>query len=77
MLKKEMDECRDASQINLFGAFGKITSFKHNKSVLKWVDFFHSKYTILNVDKNDVLCDAIDLKYPSDHLPVYVEINFK
>jgi hypothetical protein len=31
----------------------------------------------LKVKKYAVLSDSKDLKYPSDHLPVYVEINFK
>ena len=35
-----MDECRDATQVQLFGSCGKVTSFKHSESVNKSIDFF-------------------------------------
>jgi endonuclease/exonuclease/phosphatase family metal-dependent hydrolase len=36
---------------------------------------FVSKKPAVRVDKYAVLSDARDLKYPSDHLPVFVTIN--
>ncbi|SFE73750.1 hypothetical protein SAMN04488131_103234 [Flavobacterium xueshanense] len=35
-----MDERRDATQIKFLGSFGIVTSFKHNESVIKLLDFF-------------------------------------
>jgi endonuclease/exonuclease/phosphatase family metal-dependent hydrolase len=78
MLKKAMDDCRDVTQEKPFGPYGTFNNFKHNEPVTKLIDYiFISKNSILKVKKYAVLSDSKDLKYPSDHLPVYVEINFK
>jgi endonuclease/exonuclease/phosphatase family metal-dependent hydrolase len=78
MLKKEMNDCRDVTQEKPFGPYGTFNNFKHNEPVTKLIDYiFISKNSILKVKKYAVLSDSKDLKYPSDHLPVYVEINFK
>jgi len=37
---------------------------------------FVSKNNKLIVKKYAVLSDSKDLKYPSDHLPVYVKLNY-
>lgn len=77
-LKKTMDDCRDVAQEKPFGPYGTFNNFKHNEPVTKLIDYiFISKNSILKVKKYAVLSDSKDLKYPSDHLPVYVEINFK
>ncbi|WP_394346102.1 endonuclease/exonuclease/phosphatase family protein [Flavobacterium rhamnosiphilum] len=77
-LKKTMDDCRDVTQEKPFGPYGTFNNFKHNEPVTKLIDYvFISKNSILKVKKYAVLSDSKDLKYPSDHLPVYVEISFK
>lgn len=77
-LKKAMDDTREVSQEKPFGPYGTFNNFKHNEPVTKLIDYiFISKNSILKVKKYAVLSDSKDLKYPSDHLPVYVEINFK
>ncbi|MFV8347119.1 endonuclease/exonuclease/phosphatase family protein [Flavobacterium sp. ZB4P13] len=78
MLKKAMDDCRDVTHEKPFGPYGTFNNFKHNEPVTKLIDYiFISKNSILKVKKYAVLSDSKDLKYPSDHLPVYVEINLK
>lgn len=78
MLKKAMDDTREVSQEKPFGPSGTFNNFKHNEPVTKLIDYiFISKNSILKVKKYAILSDSKDLKYPSDHLPVYVEINFK
>lgn len=77
-LKKEMNDCREFSEQKPFGPSGTFNDFKHNEPVNKLIDYiFISKNSDLKVKKYAVLSDAKDLKYPSDHLPVYVEINYK
>lgn len=78
MLKKEMDDTREVSIEKPFGPYGTFNNFKHNEPVTKLIDYiFISKKSALKVKKYAVLSDSKGLRYPSDHLPVYVELNFK
>ena len=77
-LKKEMDDCREVSEEPPFGPAGTFNAFKHNEPVTRLIDYiFISKGKKLLVKKYAVLSDSKDLKYPSDHLPVYVELMMK
>lgn len=77
-LKKVMDDCRDISIEKPFGPTGTFNGFKHNEPVLKLIDYiFLSKDNIFKVNKYAVLSDSKDQRYPSDHLPVYVELKMK
>ncbi len=77
-LKKVMNDCRAISQQKPFGPSGTFNGFKHNEPVTQLIDYvFMSKNNKFEVRKFAVLSDSKDLKYPSDHLPVYVEIRYK
>lgn len=76
-LKKEMLDAKDISEEKPFGPSGTFNAFKHNEAVTKRIDYiFLSKNNKVKVKKYAVLSDSKDLKYPSDHLPVYAEIVF-
>lgn len=76
-LKKRMIDSQDISEQKPFGSEGTFNGFKHNEAVAKRIDYiFLSKESNLKVKKYAILSDSKDLKYPSDHLPVYVEISF-
>lgn len=75
-IKKVMDDAREISKQKPFGPPGTFNGFKHNEPVTLLIDYiFISKNDSFKVLKHAVLSDAINLKYPSDHLPVYIEIN--
>jgi endonuclease/exonuclease/phosphatase family metal-dependent hydrolase len=75
-LKKQMLDCSEISEEKPFGPQGTFNGFKHNEAVTKKIDYiFISKNTCFKVKKYAVLSDSKNLKYPSDHLPVYIEIN--
>ncbi len=77
-LKKEMLDSRDVSQQKPFGPVGTFNGFKHNEPVTKRIDYiFISKDDSIKVLKYATLSDSIDLRYPSDHFPVFVEISLK
>ncbi len=77
-LKKVMNDCREISKEKPFGPSGTFNDFKHDQAVTKLIDYiFTSKNNTIAVLKYAVLSDSKDLKYPSDHLPVCVEINLK
>jgi len=77
-LKKEMNDTREISEAKPFGPSGTFNGFKHNEPVTTQIDYiFVSKNNKFKVKKFAVLSDSKDLRYPSDHLPVYVELSFK
>ncbi|REG98084.1 endonuclease/exonuclease/phosphatase family protein [Flavobacterium aquicola] len=77
-LKSKMDDARTVSKEKPFGPYGTFNNFKYNEGAGPLIDYiFISKGKALTVNKYAVLSDAKDLKYPSDHFPVFVEINYK
>jgi endonuclease/exonuclease/phosphatase family metal-dependent hydrolase len=77
-LKKVMDDTREVAEEKPFGPSGTFNNFIHNEPVTKLIDYiFIDKNSIFKVKKYAVLSDSKNLRYPSDHLPVYVEISFK
>ncbi|OXG06089.1 endonuclease/exonuclease/phosphatase family metal-dependent hydrolase [Flavobacterium araucananum] len=77
LLKKEMKDTREVSKTLPFGPSGTFNGFKHNEPVTRLLDYILiSKDTGFKVEKFAVLSDSKDLKYPSDHLPVYVELSY-
>ena len=76
-LKKVMNDTREISENKPFGPSGTFNGFKHNEAVTERIDYiFVSKNNTFKVKKFAVLSDSKDLKYPSDHLPVYVELSY-
>ncbi|WP_276378730.1 endonuclease/exonuclease/phosphatase family protein [Flavobacterium sp. H4147] len=75
-IKKVMDDTKDVSKEKPFGPSGTFNDFKHNEPVTLLLDYiFISKNSGLKIQKHAVLSDSKDLKYPSDHLPVLIEID--
>lgn len=77
-LKKIMNDSREVSQEKPFGPSGTFNNFNYNEPVTKLIDYiFVSKENSMKVIKYAILTDSKNLHYPSDHFPVYIEINFK
>ncbi|MCV9929888.1 endonuclease/exonuclease/phosphatase family protein [Flavobacterium sp. LS1R49] len=75
-LRKNMNDSREISEQKPFGPSGTFNDFEHDKPVTLLIDYiFISKNSNLKVKKYAVLSDSVDLKYPSDHLPVLIEVN--
>jgi endonuclease/exonuclease/phosphatase family metal-dependent hydrolase len=75
-IKRVMDDTKDVSKEKPFGPSGTFNDFKHNEPVTLLLDYiFVSKNSGLKIQKHAVLSDSKDLKYPSDHLPVLIEID--
>ncbi|HKZ78567.1 MAG TPA: endonuclease/exonuclease/phosphatase family protein [Pyrinomonadaceae bacterium] len=74
-LKKVMTDSRDVSEAKPFGPSGTFNGFKFNEPVTRLIDYiFISDPSRMIVKKHAVLSDSNNLRYPSDHLPVYVEV---
>lgn len=75
-LNAQMDDSRKISQEKPFGPSGTFNGFKHDEAVTKLIDYiFLSKSSPYKVRKYAILSDSKDLKYPSDHFPVYIEVS--
>ncbi|MBE8725435.1 endonuclease/exonuclease/phosphatase family protein [Flavobacterium hungaricum] len=75
-IKKVMNDTKDVSKEKPFGPSGTFNDFKHNEPVTLLLDYiFISKNSGLKIQKHAVLSDSKDLKYPSDHLPVLIEVD--
>ena len=73
-LKNEMLDTREISEEKPFGPQGTFNGFKYNEPVTDLIDYiFISKNSLFKIKKYAILSDSKDLKYPSDHFPVYVE----
>jgi endonuclease/exonuclease/phosphatase family metal-dependent hydrolase len=76
-LKKQMNDSYEISAEKPFGPSGTFNAFKHNEAVVKRIDYiFLSQNSPFKVRKCAVLSDSKDLRYPSDHLPVSIEVSF-
>jgi endonuclease/exonuclease/phosphatase family metal-dependent hydrolase len=75
-LREKMNDARLISEEPPFGPQGTFNGFKHDQPVTALIDYiFVSKFNGLKVMKYAILSDSRDLRYPSDHLPVYVELS--
>lgn len=76
-LKKEMNDSREISEQKPFGPSGSFNNFIHNEPVTKLIDYIFLSKNNVKVLKYAILSDSKDLKYPSDHLPIFAEIKIK
>jgi len=73
-LKQNLNDSREQTK-NVFGSNGTFNGFKFNELIARRIDYIMlSKSSKINVEKYGVLSSSIDLKYPSDHFPVFVEL---
>ena len=77
-LKKIMNDSRELSVEKPFGPFGTFNNFEYNEPATKQIDYiFLSKNSSFIVNKYAVLTDSKNLRFPSDHFPVFVEMSYK
>jgi endonuclease/exonuclease/phosphatase family metal-dependent hydrolase len=76
-LKNSLNDARDFSETKPFGPAGTFNGFAHNKPVTNLIDYVFVSKSGIDVKKYAVLSDAINNRYPSDHLPVFVHLELK
>ncbi len=77
VLKKIMNDSRELSVEKPFGPFGTFNNFQYNEPATKQIDYiFLSKNSFFIVNKYAVLTDSKNLRFPSDHFPVYIEMKY-
>jgi len=76
-LKQNFIDTKQISKLK-FGPEGTFSGFKFDQPVTRRIDYiFVSKSPQIEVKKYAVLSDSKDLKYPSDHLPVFVQLRLE
>ena len=74
-LSKVMNDSKNSSKSKPFGPIGTFNGFHFNEPVSKRIDYIFTSKNNIKVVKYAVLSDSKNLKYPSDHLPVFVKIK--
>jgi len=76
-LSKQLNDSKFVSIHKPFGPKGTFNAFKFEKPVTDRIDYiFTSKENVI-VHKFATISDSKDCKYPSDHLPVLINVSFK
>jgi len=76
LLKLRMEDSREKAKI-VFGPEGTFNGFDYQKAVVRRIDYIMMSkgHKDMKVEKYAVPSSSADLKFPSDHFPVYVELN--
>ena len=72
-LMRKMNDSKAVAKLD-FGPEGTYNGYNFKESVTRRIDYIFTSDEI-EVKKYGVLSDSKDLKYPSDHLPVWVEVD--
>ena len=76
-LKQDMVDSKNIAKI-IFGPNGTFNAFNYNEPATRRIDYIMlSKSSKIAVEKYGVLTSAINLKYPSDHFPVFATLKLK
>ena len=76
-LSEKFSDSKELSLLKPFGPKGTFNAFKFQKPVKDRIDYIFTNKDKVQVNKYAVLSDSKECKYPSDHLPVIIEIEFK
>lgn len=74
-IKTKLNDSKDVSKSTPFGPEGTFNNFDFDKPVNRRIDYIFVSKDI-DVLKHATLSDNANLKYPSDHLPVFVVCSF-
>lgn len=74
-LTKNLFDSRSVSQSKPFGPEGTFNGFKFNEPIKNRIDYIFVSKKNIEVKKYAVLTDSKNFKYPSDHLPVIIEVE--
>lgn len=75
-LSGEFNDTRMVSKNRPFGPFGTFTGFAFEEPVKDRIDYIFCSKEDIRVQKYAVLTDSRDQKYPSDHFPVLIQVEF-
>ena len=75
-LSQHLNDSKKVSKEVVFGPEGTFNNFQFDKPVTRRIDYIFTGKSGIEVQKYAVLSDSKNLRYPSDHLPVFVVLAF-
>lgn len=75
--EKQLNDTHEISEAGAFGPEGTFNGFHFDEPVTKRIDHIFVSKNGIEVLKYGILSDSRDLKYPSDHLPVYTLLKLE
>ncbi len=76
LFSKNMNDSKWVSRKVSFGPEGTFNGYNFHEAPSRRIDYIFTSKDNIEVLKYGVLTDSKDLKYPSDHFPVLVQLNF-
>ncbi|MFD0976268.1 endonuclease/exonuclease/phosphatase family protein [Salinimicrobium gaetbulicola] len=76
LLSGKMDDSKRIAKL-VFGPEGTFNTYNFTEPVTRRIDYIFTSQGDFEILKYGVLSDSYDLKYPSDHLPVLVQLKLK
>jgi len=76
-LANQLNDARTISLLPPFGPIGTFNGFDTCKKVDKRIDYIFVSKENIEVKKYAVIASVNELKYPSDHFPVFIEAEIK
>jgi len=77
LIKEELDDAQKVCKGVVFGPEGTFNAFEFTKPVNLRIDYIFINKNKMEVTKFATLSDTKNCRFPSDHFPIYAEINFK
>lgn len=75
MFKNVLNDSKEISIKEPFGPTGTFNGFEFDQPINRRIDYLFVSKDNIQVNKYAVLSDSKDLKYPSDHFPVFIAIS--
>lgn len=75
-MSKELNDAFSASELNPYGPVGTFNAFKYDAPLKDRIDYIFTSENF-KVLKYGVLTDSYHQKFPSDHLPVVVDLRLR
>lgn len=76
LLSEKLNDSKTIAELD-FGPEGTFNGYNFKEPVTRRIDYIFTSKSDISVKKYAVLSDSKDLKYPSDHLPVFVSLQFE
>jgi len=76
-ITQRLNDTKEVSQLPPFGNEGTFNGFNFHKPLTRRIDYIFVDATQIKVLKYATLSDSKNCRYPSDHLPVFAEIELE
>lgn len=76
LIAEKMNDTKKVSELD-FGPEGTFNGYEFCEPATRRIDYIFTSKEDIQVLKYAVLTDSKDMKYPSDHFPVFVELQLK